>query len=95
MEQYLTSGQIARRLRISISTLKRWVNDPGLKIVELRNQNGWRLFMEKDLDALKGFKRELKRNGKRFNETTLIPINVGLVKDKEPSKQTMNVAGIA
>jgi DNA-binding transcriptional MerR regulator len=83
MERYLTSGQIAKRLRVSISTLKRWVNDPAIKIMELRNQNGWRLFREKDLDALKDFKRELKRNGKRFNETTLVPIAGGLTKEKE------------
>jgi DNA-binding transcriptional MerR regulator len=82
MERYLTSGQIAKQLRVSISTLKRWVNDPAIKIMELRNQNGWRLFREKDLEALQGFKRDLKRNGKRFNETTLVPIT-SLTKEKE------------
>ncbi|MBD3393747.1 MAG: MerR family transcriptional regulator [Chitinivibrionales bacterium] len=74
MATYLTSGQVARKLRISVSTLKRWLVDPELSIAERRNCNGWRLFTERDIDALRKHKRRLKRNGKRFNETTLIPI---------------------
>jgi hypothetical protein len=63
--------------------------------MELRNQNGWRLFREKDLEALKGFKRELKRNGKRFNETTLIPINDGLTNENDTSKTPASMVSIA
>ena len=74
MVRYFTSGQIARKLRISVSTLKRWLSEPELEIAELRNCNGWRLFTDEDLERLKRFKRSLKRNGKRFNDTTLIPI---------------------
>ncbi len=74
MASYLTSGQVARRLRISVSTLKRWLVDPELKIVERRNCNGWRLFTDRDLEMLRKHKRKLKRDGKRFNETTLIPV---------------------
>ncbi len=74
MENYLTCGQAAKKLRVSISTLKRWVNEPDLKINDLRNQNGWRLFSEEQVGILKEFKRRLKRNGKRFNQATLLPI---------------------
>jgi len=74
MANYLTCGQVARHLRVSISTLKRWLIEPEIEIVDRRNQNGWRLFSEADVAALKDHKRELKRNGRRFNETTLIPI---------------------
>jgi DNA-binding transcriptional MerR regulator len=75
MENYLTCGQVAKRLRVSISTLKRWACEPSLKMNELRNHNGWRLFSEDQVSALKEFKRQLKRNGKRFNQETLLPIN--------------------
>jgi DNA-binding transcriptional MerR regulator len=74
MSHYLTTGQVARKLRVSVSTLKRWLVDPELQIAERRNFNGWRLFTEKDIDSLRVHKRQLKKNGKRFNETTLIPI---------------------
>jgi DNA-binding transcriptional MerR regulator len=75
MENYITSGQAAKKLRVSISTLKRWINEPSLSMEELRNQNGWRLFSVQQIEALKEFKHDLKRNGKRFNQSTLLPIN--------------------
>jgi DNA-binding transcriptional MerR regulator len=75
MENYITCGQAAKRLRVSISTLKRWVSEPSLSMEELRNQNGWRLFSAKQMEALKEFKHDLKRNGKRFNQSTLVPID--------------------
>ena len=74
MKTYLTSGQVAKKLRVSLSTLKRWIEDPGVTIEERRNHNGWRLFAETDVDVLREHKKEMKRNGKRFNETTLLPI---------------------
>jgi DNA-binding transcriptional MerR regulator len=74
MPKFYTTGQIARRLRISVSTLKRWLEDPTLRISEQRNYNGWRLFSDADLNALIAFKKQLRRNGKRFNETVLIPV---------------------
>jgi DNA-binding transcriptional MerR regulator len=75
MEKYLTCAQVAKRLRISISTLKRWVNEPELNIEELRNKNGWRLFSEEDVITLKEYKKKLKRRGKKYSEKTLVPIN--------------------
>jgi DNA-binding transcriptional MerR regulator len=75
MGSYLTCGQAAKRLRVSISTLKRWVGEPDLRMEELRNRNGWRLFSEDDLSHLKDYKRQIKRSGKRFTEITLLPIN--------------------
>lgn len=74
MPKFYTSGQVARRLRISVSTLKRWIDDPSLKVSEQRNYNGWRLFSEADLSSLNDFKRQLKKNGKRFKDTVLIPV---------------------
>ena len=74
MNHFYTSGQIAKRLRISISTLKRWLEDSSLNITEQRNYNGWRLFNEVDLNKLLEFKRKLRKNGKRFNESTLLPV---------------------
>jgi DNA-binding transcriptional MerR regulator len=74
MPKFYTTGQVAKRLRISVSTLKRWLEDPALRISEQRNCNGWRLFSEADLNALTAFKKQLRRNGKRFNETVLIPV---------------------
>ena len=74
MNRHYTSGQAAKKLRISISTLKRWLDDPELKIRERRNYNGWRLFSDTDIVTLREYKRQIRRNGKRFNDTTLIPV---------------------
>jgi DNA-binding transcriptional MerR regulator len=77
METYLTSGQVARKLRISVSTLKRWLEEPQLReIADQRNYNGWRLFSDADMSVLRQFRHDMRRNGKRFNETTLIPVVV-------------------
>jgi DNA-binding transcriptional MerR regulator len=75
MESYLTCGQVAKRLHVSISTLKRWAEEPSLNMKELRNHNGWRLFSEEQISALREFKRQLRRGGKRFNLETLMPID--------------------
>jgi DNA-binding transcriptional MerR regulator len=74
MSQYLTTGQVARKLRISISTLKRWLESKHLQRTEYRNCHGWRLFTEDDIEFLKKFKRQSKKNGKCFKETTLLPV---------------------
>lgn len=74
MITYYTSGQVARKLHVSISTLKRWLNFSELQIEDYRNYNGWRIFTENDVEKLKKFKREVKKNGKRFKASTLMPI---------------------
>ena len=74
MAHHFTSGQVAKKLRISISTLKRWLDDPGLEISEQRNYNGWRLFSDDDIETLKEYKKRIRKNGKRFNDTTLMPV---------------------
>mgnify|MGYP001586313630 CR=1 FL=1 len=74
MENYLTTGQIARQLRISISTLKRWINAEEALPATNKNASGWRLFSGRDLETLKRFKRTKKKNGKRFQTETLTPV---------------------
>jgi DNA-binding transcriptional MerR regulator len=74
--KYFTSGQVARKLHISISTLKRWLSHAEVNIKEYRNCNGWRLFTNEDIDELRKFKKFTKKNGRNFKETTLIPIEV-------------------
>ncbi|HEX2958110.1 MAG TPA: MerR family transcriptional regulator [Chitinispirillaceae bacterium] len=81
MADYFTSGQIARQLRISISTLKRWLEEAPDNIPEIRNSNGWRLFSAGDLEVLREFKRDLHKKGKRFNDTTLLPVNIDIKDD--------------
>lgn len=75
MIQHFTSGQVARKLRISSSTLKRWLEDPELEVPEQRNYNGWRLFSDEDIVRLKEYRRQIRSKGKRFKESTLIPVN--------------------
>jgi DNA-binding transcriptional MerR regulator len=81
--KYLTSGQVAKKLKISISTLKRWLETMDLGISEVRNCNGWRLFTEEDIGIIREYKRKMKRNGKRFNDTTLVPVIISAEKKFE------------
>ena len=74
MGKYFTTGQAAKLLRVSISTLKRWLMEQDLQISDDRNANGWRLFNDNDIESLREYKKNLKKSGRRFKETTLIPI---------------------
>ncbi|KMQ52236.1 hypothetical protein CHISP_0917 [Chitinispirillum alkaliphilum] len=67
---------MAKKLRVSVSTLKRWLEEPSLNITDKRNIHGWRLFTKANVEELKRYKRSLRKNGKRFNDTTLIPVVV-------------------
>jgi DNA-binding transcriptional MerR regulator len=73
-KQYFTSGQISRHLRVSISTLKRWLRSDRILEKATRNVNGWRLFSYEDLEKLRKFKLEKKKNGKQFNSRILTPV---------------------
>ncbi len=74
MGNYSTTGQVARRLRISVSSLKRWLGEPDINIADRRNCNGWRLFSEEDVQILRDYKRKTRKKGKRFTDTTLVPV---------------------
>ncbi|MFH1759774.1 MAG: MerR family transcriptional regulator [bacterium] len=74
MPRYFTSGQAARELRVSVSTLKRWIDNEVVLKTPTRNATGWRLFSETDIDILKQYKKEKKRNGKKFKASILKPV---------------------
>ena len=64
LPEYFTSGQAAQKLRISVTTLKRWIRNAI--DAETRNASGWMPFSETDMHALKKFKNAKRRNGKVF-----------------------------
>lgn len=82
MVEYYTSGQVAKKLRVSVSTLKRWISNGDVVFNETRNASGWMLFSSDDMEKLKTFKKERRRNGKHFNRETLLP-----VRSKKPSME--------
>lgn len=72
---YRTSGQVAKSLRVSVSTLKRWLEEnPGLATYRV-NASGWRLFNEFEIESLRGYQRKKRREGKTFKPSTLRPVN--------------------
>ncbi|MFP4520728.1 MAG: MerR family transcriptional regulator [Fibrobacterota bacterium] len=73
MPDYYTTGQVAKKLRVSVSTLKRWISSGDVGTGNLRNASGWRLFSAKDLEKFSDYKKQKRKQGRRFNETTLIP----------------------
>lgn len=77
MAEYFTSGQVAKRLRVSVSTLKRWSSLRDGSNGEIRNASGWMLFSEDDISHLRKFKREKRRNGRHFSKETLEPAENG------------------
>lgn len=74
-ERFFTTGQVAKTLRISVSTLKRWlINDTPILQIK-HNVNGWKLFSEKDIELLKDHRKLKKKLGKKYNSSTLKPIS--------------------
>jgi DNA-binding transcriptional MerR regulator len=72
---YRTSGQVAKSLRVSVSTLKRWLDEsPALASFRI-NASGWRLFDESEIDSLRVYQRQRRRNGKTFKPSTLRPVS--------------------
>lgn len=60
MINYKTSGQVAKELRVSVSTIKRIICRCCLN--PDRNRNGWILFSDQDIRIIKKF-AEMKNNG--------------------------------
>lgn len=58
MQSYLTTGQTAKQLRISVSTLKRWIKNGSVTFKDRRNINGWKLFSRDDVLI---FEKHVKR----------------------------------
>jgi DNA-binding transcriptional MerR regulator len=73
-QSYYTTGQIAKELRVSVSTLKRWLAEENQADPNPRNAIGWRLFTQEDLDRLRMLKQEKKRNGKQYSADVLVPV---------------------
>ena len=74
-ETYHTSGQVAKTLRVSVSTLKRWL-DENPRLAEFRtNASGWRLFSPDEIKLLREHQRQRKKDGKNFKPVTLRPVN--------------------
>ena len=57
--QYFTIGQIAKKLGVSVSTLKRWLKSGAVRVKKRRNASGWRLFSKSDVSL---FQNYLKAN---------------------------------
>lgn len=73
--KYFTSGQTAKTLRVSVSTLKRLVNEASEEIAYKANTAGWRLFSLRDVETLKALRKLRKKSGKNFKPSTLEPVN--------------------
>lgn len=74
-QPFHTSGQVAKALRVSVSTLKRWLEEtPGLAGFRT-NASGWRLFSGEEIDHIREHQRRRKKEGKVFKPHTLRPIN--------------------
>lgn len=72
---YHTTGQVAKALRVSVSTLKRWLEEvPGLAGFRT-NASGWRLFSDEEINRIREHQRRRKREGKTFRPDTLRPVN--------------------
>ncbi len=70
-----TTGQVAKSLRVSVSTLKRWLEEkPGLAGFRT-NASGWRLFSPDEIENIREHQRRRKREGKTFRPDTLRPVN--------------------
>lgn len=72
---YHTTGQVAKSLRVSVSTIKRWLDEnPGLAAFRT-NASGWRLFSSDEIENIREHQRKRKREGKTFRPDTLRPVN--------------------
>ncbi len=71
--EYFTTGQVAKMLRVSVSTLKRWLEESPNLAVHRENASGWRLFTNLEIAKLREWQRRKKKIGKTFKPSTLRP----------------------
>jgi DNA-binding transcriptional MerR regulator len=74
-QPYHTTGQVAKALRVSVSTLKRWLEDTPNLAGYRTNASGWRLFSMEEIEHIREHQRRKKREGKTFKPDTLRPVN--------------------
>ena len=72
---FRTTGQVAKILRVSVSTLKRWLEDDPALAVFRTNASGWRLFTGVEIESLKEYRKRKRQLGRIFRPDTLRPIN--------------------
>jgi DNA-binding transcriptional MerR regulator len=72
---FRTTGQVAKALRVSVSTLKRWLEETPDLALHRTNSNGWRLFTEDEMARLREFQRRKRKEGRTFKPSTLRPID--------------------
>lgn len=72
---FRTTGQVAKALRVSVSTLKRWLDESPDLASHRINANGWRLFSEEEVALLRDHQRRRRREGRTFKPSTLKPID--------------------
>lgn len=54
---YYFANRAARAAGISKATLLRWIRDSRVKDAKKRDRNGWRLFAETEVSAIRKFAR--------------------------------------
>ena len=74
-QPYHTTGQVARVLRVSVSTLKRWLDENPNLAGFRTNASGWRLFSLAEIDHIREHQRRRRREGKTFRPDTLRPVD--------------------
>ena len=74
-QPFHTTGQVAKALRVSVSTLKRWLEENPSLAGFRTNASGWRLFSPEEIDQIREHQRRRKKEGKTFRPDTLRPVN--------------------
>jgi DNA-binding transcriptional MerR regulator len=74
-QSFHTTGQVAKALRVSVSTLKRWLDEQPNLAGFRTNASGWRLFSPDEIAQIREHQRRRKKEGKTFKPSTLRPVN--------------------
>jgi len=75
LEPYRTTGQAAKALRVSVSTLKRWLEENPRLAAFRTNASGWRLFSLEEIERIREHQRMRRKAGKTYRPDTLRPVN--------------------